>query len=121
VGGLEPSLSPFFRDRVIWLIRDFPVWFFRDYLISGVWNFLKKLAELLFVRWFLGYGYQIGKALFILLTLGVCFALFYGQAFDQGAFALADKDIRHKLTSSACKHWSNPACPKLVGLAPFNA
>jgi hypothetical protein len=74
---------------------------------------LTKLWELVFLQSFLGYGYRIGRALLILFAFGSAFALFYRQAYEQGAIVPSDKEIR-KLVSE-CKDWPDTsACPDLV-------
>jgi hypothetical protein len=92
-----------------------PWWSWRS---LGVGAFVSKLAELVFVRWFLGYGYQEGRRFFILFIFVCGFALFYQQAFEQGAIVPSDKEIR----ALDCKNWTALECPKIVGkVVPFKA
>ncbi len=80
-------------------------------------GFLAKFGELVFVAWFLGYGYRVGRALVILLALGIGFGWLYGLAFQQGAIVPADKDIRNDPRAASCVNWSPSACPAMADKA----
>jgi hypothetical protein len=89
--------------------------------LRPLWLFLAKVVEFVFLYMFLGYGYRIGRALVILFALGCGFALFYPQAFEQGAIVPSDKELR-KLAMD-CGNWPGTwACRELTGkVVPFNA
>jgi hypothetical protein len=75
---------------------------------------LARIGELIFVAWFLGYGYKVAQALLILLVLGTGFGWVYAEAFRQGAIVPADKDLRNEPRAAACANWSPAACPALA-------
>jgi hypothetical protein len=78
-------------------------------------NLLAKLGEILLLDWFVGYGYKMARAVFLLLLLVFGFGAFYDKAFHQGAIVPADKDVRKDL--SYCTIWTQVACPKIDGEA----
>jgi hypothetical protein len=94
-----------------------PVILVLTHLVTDLVRPVTKLAELVLLQKFLGYGYRIGQALVILVILGIGYAWFYQQAFEQCAIVPSGTDIR----ALDCKHWSASASYKQVVLVPFNA
>jgi len=88
-----------FGDKLIWA---FIILF---YLFRKL---LAKLGEILLLDWFVGYGYNMARAVFLLLFLVFVFGAFYNTSFGQGAIVPADKDVRKDLSS--CSIWSHHAC-----------
>jgi hypothetical protein len=78
-------------------------------------GFFAKLGEMVFVDWFVGYGYQMGRAVFLLLILVFGFGWFYNSVFQVGAIEPADKDIRKNV--GYCAVWSAAACPGIADQA----
>jgi hypothetical protein len=64
------------------------LWKARPWSRIHVW-----LPELVFLDWFLGYGYRLARALGILLLIGMGYACFYEQAARQGAIVPAKAEI----------------------------
>jgi hypothetical protein len=58
---------------------------------------LAKLGEILLLDWFVGYGYNIARAVSLLLLLIFGFGEFYASAFQQGAIVAVDKDVREAM------------------------
>jgi len=84
-------------------------WSFRSLLA-----FPARLGELVFLLWFLGYGYRVGRARVILLILGLCFGWLYKQAFEQDAIVPSYKEFPQDKRSEDCKNLSASKCPKVV-------
>jgi hypothetical protein len=100
-------------------------------------KFLAKLGEIAFLDWFIGYGFQMGRAVVLLLFLVFGFGWFYQSVFQQGAIVPADKDIRAAASqpaavqsggtvpadkqsaksAPACKVWSVANCPGIADQA----
>jgi hypothetical protein len=101
--------------RVTVLAR--PVILVSAHLVTDLVRPVTKFAELVLLQKFLGYGYRIGQAIVILVILGIGYAWFYQQAFEQCAIVPSGTDIR----ALDCKHWSASASYTQVVLVPFNA
>jgi hypothetical protein len=86
--------------RVTVLAR--PVILVSAHLVTDLVRPVTKFAELVLLQKFLGYGYRIGQAIVILVILGIGYAWFYQQAFEQCAIVPSGTDIR----ALDCKHWS---------------
>jgi len=65
------------------------------------WKILTSAMEFLFVNKFIGYGFQMGRAVVLLLLLIGVFGSFYNRAFEQGAIVPADKDVRDAASQPA--------------------
>ncbi len=109
--GLDDEADEIARAKRKYARKSGPWWTWLHPWRSA-WGLLARFLEFVFLAGFLGYGYKIGRALVILLLLGVGFALFYGVAFEQGAIVPADKEIR---VAASCEIWSPSACHAMAG------
>jgi hypothetical protein len=98
------------------------------------WELGTSAFEASFLDWFTGYGYQLGRAVVLLLVLVFGFGAFYANAFQRGAIAPVDKDVRIAASQSPgaqlaafvsgdqdsdkpvreCRAWSVTKCPGIA-------
>jgi hypothetical protein len=116
-------------------LRTSGLWLWK--LLTIPWEFGTSVFDAAFLDWFTGYGYQLGRAVVLLLVLVFGFGAFYANAFQRGAIAPVDKDVRiaasvlpgAQLAASVsgdqddgksvweCRAWSVTKCPGIADQA----